>query len=55
MGAQLAKAFDNLETVLAASKLTLSNVVRLNYYVTDIQAFFAASAIVSVWWGSMKK
>jgi enamine deaminase RidA (YjgF/YER057c/UK114 family) len=47
MGAQLAKAFDNLETVLAGSKLTLTNVVRLNYYVTDIQAFFAASAIVS--------
>jgi enamine deaminase RidA (YjgF/YER057c/UK114 family) len=46
MAAQLTQAFDNLETVLAGSGLTLASVVRLNYYVTDIQAFFAASAIV---------
>lgn len=39
MPAQLAQAFDNLEMVLAKAGLTLKNVVRLNYYVTDIQAF----------------
>jgi enamine deaminase RidA (YjgF/YER057c/UK114 family) len=38
MEAQLAQAFDNLETVLAAAGMTLANVVRLNYYVTDIPA-----------------
>ena len=46
MAAQLARAFANLETVLAAAGLTLGHVVRLNYYVTDIQAFFAASGVV---------
>ncbi len=46
MAAQLAQAFDNLETVLAAAGLSLAHVVRLNYYVTDVQAFFAAAEIV---------
>lgn len=46
MAAQLTQAFDNLETVLAQAGLTLANVVRLNYYVTDVQAFMAAAAIV---------
>jgi len=43
MAAQINLALDNLETVLRAVGLTLSNVVRLNYYTTDIDAFFAAS------------
>lgn len=46
MAAQLAKAFDNLETVLAEAGLSLANVVRLNYYVTDMQAFTRAGAVV---------
>jgi enamine deaminase RidA (YjgF/YER057c/UK114 family) len=46
MAAQLDRAFDNLETVLSQAALTLANVVRLNYYVTDMQAFVAASAVV---------
>jgi enamine deaminase RidA (YjgF/YER057c/UK114 family) len=46
MGAQLEQAFDNLETVLAKAGLTLANVVRLNYYVTDMRAFFEAAAVV---------
>jgi enamine deaminase RidA (YjgF/YER057c/UK114 family) len=46
MAGQLTKAFDNLETVLTAAGLKLADVVRLNYYVTDVPAFFAASAIV---------
>ena len=46
MAAQLAKAFDHLEAVLARAGMTLANVVRLNYYVTDINAFFGAHAVV---------
>lgn len=42
MAAQLDQAFDNLETVLARANLTLADVVRLNYYVTDMDAFAAA-------------
>jgi enamine deaminase RidA (YjgF/YER057c/UK114 family) len=44
MGAQTAKALDNLETVLREAGLGLANVVRLNYYVTDIEQFFAEGA-----------
>jgi enamine deaminase RidA (YjgF/YER057c/UK114 family) len=43
MRAQLDQALTNLETVLSHAGLSLSNVVRLNYYVTDIAAFFEAS------------
>ena len=39
MAAQISGAIDNLEAVLVASELALSDVVRLNYYVTDIDAF----------------
>lgn len=39
MAAQTARAFDNLETVLSSAGLTLADVVRLNYYVTDIPRF----------------
>lgn len=46
MAAQLEQAFDNLETVLAQANLTLANVVRLNYYVTDMQAFVEAGPVV---------
>jgi enamine deaminase RidA (YjgF/YER057c/UK114 family) len=42
MGAQLDQAVDNLETVLRQSGCGLSDVVRLNYYVTDVDAFFGA-------------
>jgi enamine deaminase RidA (YjgF/YER057c/UK114 family) len=42
MAGQLNQAFDNLETVLAQAGAALSDVVRLNYYVTDIEAFFRA-------------
>lgn len=36
---QIHQALDNLETVLAGAGLQLSDVVRLNYYTTDIPAF----------------
>lgn len=42
MAAQIAQAFTNLETVLGASGFNLSQVVRLNYYTTDMAAFNAA-------------
>ena len=35
MATQIARALDNLETVLQAADMTLANVVRLNLYVTD--------------------
>lgn len=47
MEPQLIQAFDNLETVLAKAGMTLQNVVRLNYYVTDIPAYFAAVGSVA--------
>jgi enamine deaminase RidA (YjgF/YER057c/UK114 family) len=46
MAAQLGRAFDNLETVLAEAGLSLANVVRLNYYVTDMRAYVEAAAVV---------
>lgn len=42
---QILQSIDNLETVLTASGLKLSDVVRLNYYVTDVDAFMAAAPV----------
>jgi len=47
MAAQLRQAFDNLEAVLAGSGCGLANVVRLNYYTTDVPAYLAASGEVA--------
>jgi enamine deaminase RidA (YjgF/YER057c/UK114 family) len=44
MAAQIGQALDNLEAVLAHANLTLANVVRLNYYTTNVDAFIQASA-----------
>ena len=41
MRAQLSQALDNLEALLRASDCELSDVVRLNYYTTDVDGFFA--------------
>lgn len=46
MRAQIALALDNLETVLRESGFELANVVRINYYTTDVDAFFQASDLV---------
>jgi enamine deaminase RidA (YjgF/YER057c/UK114 family) len=40
MRAQMAQALDNVETVLHGAGMDLSNIVRLNYYVTDVDLFF---------------
>lgn len=47
MAAQMNQAFDNLEAVLAQAGLAITNVVRLNYYVTDIEAFANAGATIA--------
>jgi enamine deaminase RidA (YjgF/YER057c/UK114 family) len=44
MGAQISKALDNLEAVLDQAGLSMANVVRLNYYTTDVDAFLEAAA-----------
>jgi enamine deaminase RidA (YjgF/YER057c/UK114 family) len=41
--AQLSQALDNLETVLRESGFELSQVVRLNYYTTDVDAFLESA------------
>ena len=53
MAAQLDRAFDNLEAVLSAAGLTMANVVRLNYYVTDMDAFRGARSVVANRLGSL--
>lgn len=42
MSAQAREAMDNLETVLREAGYSLSDIVRINYYTTDVDAFFAA-------------
>ena len=42
---QIMKALDNLEVVLKQAGLGLNNVVRLNYYTSDMPAFFAAAPV----------
>jgi enamine deaminase RidA (YjgF/YER057c/UK114 family) len=46
MAAQAAQALTNLETVLDQCGMTLANVVRLNYFVTDVDAYIANAGIV---------
>lgn len=53
MAAQLDRAFTNLETVLAGAGLTLANVVRLNYYVTDMNAFVGARHVIDARLGGL--
>lgn len=45
MGAQVAQAIENLETVLGEAGFALADVVRLNYYVTDVDAFISAGEV----------
>lgn len=42
MAAQIVLSLDNLETVLHAAGMTLSNVVRLHVYTTDVDVFLAS-------------
>ena len=43
MAEQINKSIDNLETVLKQVGFSLSDVVRLNYYTTDVDGFFGAA------------
>ena len=43
MAAQIKQAIANLETVLKAGGFELADVVRLNYYTTDVDAFMAGA------------
>ncbi len=43
MGKQINLALDNLEAVLKQAGLTLANLVRLNYYTTNVDAFMNAA------------
>lgn len=54
MAGQLGRAFDNLETVLGRAGLTMANVVRLNYYVTDMKAFSKARSVIEARLGSLE-
>jgi enamine deaminase RidA (YjgF/YER057c/UK114 family) len=47
MRAQIEQALDNLEAVLEVAGFELSDVVRLNYYTTDVDRFFAEYDIVA--------
>jgi enamine deaminase RidA (YjgF/YER057c/UK114 family) len=47
MRKQIEQAFRNLETVLSAAGFGLGNVVRLNYYTTDVDAFLSAADVLA--------
>ncbi len=36
MGTQVRKAFDNLQAVLEAAGMSAADVIRINYYTTDV-------------------
>lgn len=46
MAAQINQAFDNLETILEQAGVKLADVVRFNYYTTDIKAFSKAGKVL---------
>jgi enamine deaminase RidA (YjgF/YER057c/UK114 family) len=46
MAAQIGLAADNLEAVLREAGMSLSNVVRLNFYTTDVDAFFENAGVM---------
>ena len=52
MVGQVNQALDNLETVLKQAGFTLADVVRLNYYTTDVEGFFRAAETVGARLGS---
>ena len=47
MGGQINLAFENLETVLKAAGFTLGEVVRINYYTTDVGSLLAAYEVLA--------
>lgn len=53
MHAQLERAFENLELVLGRAGLRMANVVRLNYYVTNMDAFAGARDVIATKLGEL--
>lgn len=47
MRAQIAQSLDNLEIVLRDAECSLSDVVRLNYYTTDVDLFFTEFDVIA--------
>jgi enamine deaminase RidA (YjgF/YER057c/UK114 family) len=47
MAGQLGLALDNLEDVLAGAGMTIANVVRLNFYATDIESLLQHFPVVN--------
>jgi enamine deaminase RidA (YjgF/YER057c/UK114 family) len=47
MVGQVNQCFDNLEAVLKQAGLELANVIRLNYYTTDVDRLFASYDVVT--------
>lgn len=47
MAAQLARALDNLQAVLAGAGMTLADVVRLNVYATDVDTLLQHFTILT--------
>ena len=47
MAAQINLALDNVEAVLAQAGMTFTNLVRLNVYTTDVDAFLEHFALVT--------
>lgn len=53
MPAQISLALDNLEAVLHGAGLGLGNLVRLNFYTTDVDAFIASSHVLATRLGAV--
>jgi enamine deaminase RidA (YjgF/YER057c/UK114 family) len=47
MRAQIIQALDNLETVLTGAGFTFADVMRLNYYTTDVDRFFESYEVMA--------
>jgi enamine deaminase RidA (YjgF/YER057c/UK114 family) len=47
MASQINQALNNVETVFSDAGLNLSDVVRLNYYTTDVDVFMEAAGILA--------
>jgi enamine deaminase RidA (YjgF/YER057c/UK114 family) len=54
MAAQLDLSLDNLEAVLAEADMTLANVIRLNFYATDVDELLAHFDTVNARFGSSR-
>jgi enamine deaminase RidA (YjgF/YER057c/UK114 family) len=54
MAAQLRVSLDNLEAVLDDADMTLANVVRLNFYTTDVDALLQQFSIVGERFGGSR-